>query len=163
KEAGEACDDANSFDGDGCRSDCQRAECDSFPTTYDLIQRAIFDNHKCSSDACHGSAKLGGLDLRAGNSFASLNDTPAATVPGFKRVERGDKDNSLLWINLAAGTLPGQYKAPIRSMPLGFPAISAEELEAVRLWIETGGAARDGTVPGTAELLSGCLPPPHPV
>jgi cysteine-rich repeat protein len=165
READEDCDDANDFDGDGCRADCERAECENFPTTYDLIQRAIFDNHGCSTDACHGSARSGGLDLRAGASYESLIDVPAETTPGqdFKRVEPGDKDKSLLWINLAAATLPGQYTAPLRPMPLALPALSADELEAVRLWIETGGAAREGTVPGTAELLDACLPPPQPV
>lgn len=165
KENGEACDDANAFDGDGCRADCELAQCETFPTTYDLIQRAIFDNHGCSSDTCHGSAKSGGLDLRAEASYAALVDVAAETVPGssFKRVEPGDKDTSLLWINLAAATLPDQYHAPLRAMPLALPPISVDELEALRLWIETGGAAREGTVPGTAELLDACLPPPQPV
>lgn len=162
KEAGEECDDANEFDGDGCRADCKLAQCDVFPTTYDLIQRAIFDNHGCSADVCHGSAKLGGLDLRAGASYESLIDVAAETVPGFKRVDPGDKDQSLLWLNLAAATLPEQYDAPLRPMPLLLDPLSVDELEAVRRWIEAGGATRDATVPGTAELLKGCLPPPRP-
>jgi cysteine-rich repeat protein len=163
KEAAEECDDANDFDGDGCRADCVRAECDAFPATYDLIQRAIFENRGCATDACHGAATSGGLDLRAQASYESLVDVDAATVAGFKRVVPGDKDTSLLWINLAAATLPDEHTAPLRPMPLGVEPLTADELEALRLWIEVGGASRDGTVPGTAELLSGCLPPPQPL
>jgi cysteine-rich repeat protein len=162
KEAGEACDDANAYEGDGCRSDCERANCEVFPTTFDLIQRAIFENHGCTSDICHGSAKEGGLDLRAGASYASLIDVPAQTVPGRTRVTPGDKDASLLWLNLAAATFPDLYHAPLRPMPLLLPPLSPDEIEALRLWIETGGATRDGTVSGTAELLSACLPAPRP-
>lgn len=162
KEAGEACDDANDYAGDGCLSNCERANCDVFPTTFDLVQRSIFENRGCTSDICHGSAKEGGLDLRAGASYESLIDVDSQTVPGTKRVTPGNKDASLLWLNLAAATLPDQYTAPLRSMPPLLPAITAAELEALRLWIETGGATRDGTVDGTAELLNACLPPPRP-
>jgi len=162
KEAGEECDDSNAYDGDGCRATCTLAQCEVFPTTYDLIQQAIFENHGCTTDVCHGSSKQGGLDLRAPASFTNLIDIAAETVAGFKRVDPGDKDQSLLWINLAASTLPAQYTAPLRPMPLLLAPLSADELEAVRLWIEVGGANRDVTVPGTAELLDGCLPPPRP-
>jgi hypothetical protein len=42
------------------------------------------------------------------------------------------------------------------------PALSADELEAVRLWIKAG-APRTGVVAGTGELLDACLPPPEPI
>src|SRR5262249_59660100 len=53
--------------------------------------------------------------------------------------------------------------APLRGMPLGLPPISADELEALRLWIETGGAARDANLPAAANLLNACVPEPVPV
>jgi cysteine-rich repeat protein len=159
----EECDDGNDYDGDGCRVDCVKTECDVFPTTYDLIQTAIFDNQGCSVDACHGAIKSGGLDLRAGASYDSLNDVAATTVLGKKRVEPGSKDDSLLWINLAARTLPDDYTAPLRGMPIGGNAISEEALEALGLWIETGGAAREANLPAAASLLAACVPEPEPV
>jgi cysteine-rich repeat protein len=160
----EECDDGNEYDGDGCRTDCVKTECDVFPTTYDLIQKAIFDNHGCTDAACHGDARMGGLDLRAGASYANLIDVDALTVPGYKRIAPGDKDESLLWINLASLTLPDQYTAPVRGMPLGgYPPLSTDELEAVRLWIEGGGAGRDAQVPAAASLLAACVPEPEPV
>lgn len=142
--------------------DCESGE---FSNTYDLIQAAIFDRTGCSSQICHGEAQAGGLDLREGLSYASLADVDAQTVPGLKikRVSAGQAAESLLWLNLAAKTLPGQWKAPLRPMPLDpVPALSDDELEAVRLWLEYG-APEEGVVPGTAELLDACLPPPAPI
>lgn len=160
----EECDDGNDYDGDGCRNDCVKAECDVFPTTFDLIQKAIFENHGCTDAVCHGDARQGGLDLRAGASYASLNDVDAATVLGMKRIAPGDKDESLLWLNLAALTLPNQYTAPVRGMPLGgYPPLTTDELDAVRMWIELGGAARDAQIPEAAALLDACVPEPEPV
>lgn len=163
KEAGEECDDGNAYDGDGCSAACRRVDCDVFASTYDLVQRGIFENRGCTEAICHGAAREGGLDLRSGASYHNLIDVDAQTVPGIKRVVPGDKDASLLWLNLAAATLPQHYTAPLRPMPLLLPPITAEELEALRLWIESGGATREGTVEGTAELLRGCLPPPRPL
>ena len=159
----EQCDDGNEYDGDGCRADCAKTECDVFPTTYDLIQKAIFENHGCTDDACHGNARSGGLDLRAGVSYENLIDADAGSVIGWKRISAGDKDDSLLWINLAAATLPEQHTAPLRAMPLGLPPLSTDELEALRIWIENGGAAREANVPAAATLLDACVPEPEPI
>src|SRR5262249_1305746 len=110
------------------------------------------------------SAKSGGLDLRADVSYENLIDVPAQTVPGlgYMRVDPGSKDKSLLWINLAALTLPDQYHAPLRGMPLSAAPLSTDKLEAMRLWIEKGGGSRTAAVDGTAQLLSACLPEPKP-
>jgi len=162
----EECDDGNDYAGDGCTDDCARTNCEVFPTTYDLIQKAIFENHGCTNDVCHGAERAGGLDLRAGASHAAINDVDAMTVPGMKVVDPGNKDASLLWINVAARTLPGQYTAPLRGMPLelnGATALSEDELTALGKWIEVGGAARDAQVPEAAALLDACVPEPEPV
>ena len=160
----EECDDGNDYAGDGCTATCARTNCEVFPTTYDLIQKAIFENRGCTTDICHGAASIGGLDLRAGASHAALNDVDAFTVPGMKRVTPGNKDASLLWINVAAATRPADYTAPLRAMPDGgLPPLSEDELDALGMWIETGGAARDAQVPEAAALLDACLPEPEPV
>ena len=139
-------------------------ECEKqFDHTFDLIQEAIFENRGCTDAVCHGAGTAGNLDLRAGASHASLIDQPAFSVPGWQRVVPGQKDESLLYVNLAAKTLPDQWSAPLRSMPFDpLPALSLDELEAVRLWVESG-APREGVVPGTGELLDACLPPPLPI
>ena len=161
-EAGEECDDGNDFDGDACLHTCTKANCETYGTTYDLIQRAIFENRGCTEQACHGAAQSGGLDLRADVSYDSLVDVPATTVPTYKRIDPGNKENSLLWINVAARTLPDQYHAPLRGMPNVGDPLSADEVEALRLWIEKGAASRTAAVEGTAELLAACLPEPKP-
>jgi hypothetical protein len=143
----------------------QAANCDggSFPSTFALIQTAIFENRGCTNSLCHGAAKQGGLDLRSDSAYQSLVDVDAVTVSGMKRVLAGEKDRSLLWINLAAKTYPDRYTAPVRPMPLDpVPALTDDELEAVRLWIEKG-APQDGVIPGTDTLLNACLPPPEPI
>ncbi len=164
EETGEECDDGNDFEGDACLNDCTKAECDSFANTYDLIQKAIFENRGCTTELCHSSQDAaGGLDLTAGNSYANLVDVEAATALGYKRVDPGNRANSLLWVNVAARVLPGEVTAPVRAMPLGPDSLTSKEVEALRLWIESGGATRTETVPGTAELLEACLPEPRPI
>ncbi len=152
----------------GCAGAGFGQECDkTFDSTYALIQEAIFENKGCTDMACHGSSAAGGLDLQAEVSWQNLVEQPATsvpegTIPGLKRVVPGQKDQSLLFLNLAAATLPDQWDAPVRPMPLGLGALTTDELEAVREWIEQG-APRQGTVPGTGELLDACLPPAEPL
>jgi hypothetical protein len=135
----------------------------TFDSTFELIQKAIFENRSCADSLCHGTAKSGGLDLRDGASYDSLVDVPAGSVPGAIRVVAGQKDKSLLWLNLAAKSQPEIWTAPLRPMPLDpIPALTEDELEAVRLWIERG-APRTGVIPGTDQLLDACLPPPEPL
>lgn len=145
------------------QGDCENG---NFDTTFALIQAAIFERHGCTSAICHGAAPgAGGLDLRPEVAYDNLVDVPAQTVPlsNWSRVLAGQASASLLWINLAAKTLPGQHQAPLRPMPLDpEPAVSEDELEAVRLWIKAG-APRTGVVAGTADLLDACLPPPEPI
>src|SRR5262245_54947882 len=126
--------------------------CDKqYASTFELIQHEIFDKHGCTNDLCHGSAKTGGLDLRGAGSFDQLVDgltvsVPEETHPGLRRVVPGRKDLSLLWLNLAAATLPGSWTAPLRPMPLVGAPLSLDELEVIRLWIEEG-ATRTGIIP----------------
>ncbi len=159
----EECDDGNDYDGDGCRSDCVRTECDVFPTTFDLIQQAIFERRGCTNDICHGLAQQGGLDLRPEAAYAHLVDVTSPAI-AMKRIDPGSKDTSLLWLKLAAKTYPDDYDAPIGSpMPSTGDALTPDELEALAIWIEGGGAARAANVPAAAALLDACVPEPKPV
>jgi hypothetical protein len=138
---------------------CER----EFPSTFALLQEVIFENRGCTSVTCHDASASGELDLRPEHAYEALIDQTAATVPGWVRVKPGRKDESLLFVNLAARTLPEEWTAPLHGMPLGgLPPILVEELDALRLWIEDG-APRDGVVAGTGELLDACLPPPKPI
>ena len=141
--------------------------CDeSFDSTFALIQKAIFERHGCTSSSCHDAAASGGLNLLPDVAYDNLVDAPVQSIaakPPLVRVYPAKKEHSLLWINLAAATLPDQWKAPLRPMPLGgLPPLTLDELEVVRLWIEHG-APRHGVVDGTGALLDACLPPPQPL
>ncbi|MEO8603261.1 MAG: DUF4215 domain-containing protein [bacterium] len=166
KEKGEECDDGNEFNGDGCRTDCVATECDAFPSTMALIQKAIFENHGCTNDACHGAGQSGGLDLRAGSAYASLVDQPWSQDPLRKRIEPGDPQNSILFLKLAAKTSPDQYPADELGIGTPMPSVgaglSADELEAVRRWIYAA-ATETGSVPGVGDLLNACTPEPEPL
>jgi len=160
QEPGEECDDGNGYDADACRNDCRKNNCALFPSTFDLIQAAIFEQHGCTNQLCHGEAAQGGLDLRKPDAYTHLVDVPAA-ISDLKRVEPGDENRSLLWLKLAAATLQ-RSDVPGAPMPQGLPALSDGELEALRLWIYSG-APQTGVVRGTAELLNACLPAPEPL
>ncbi len=144
----------------GDSSSCQN----NFPSTFAAIQKVVLENRGCTNSVCHGAdAATGGLDLRPEVAYDNLVNQPSQTVPGWFRVFPGQRDRSLLFLNLAAKTLPAQFTAPLRPMPLDpLAPVSTNELEALRKWIE-GGAPREGTVAGTGELLDACLPPAKPI
>ncbi|MFM7140744.1 MAG: hypothetical protein ACKO2K_02350 [Alphaproteobacteria bacterium] len=137
---------------------CEKGQ--SFASTFDGIQQTIFEKHSCTQELCHGSATQGGLDLRAGASYDHLVEAPSRLSP-LARVWPGAKDRSFLWQKLLAKSDPSVEIAG-SPMPSGSPALSADELELVRLWIYAG-APREGTVIGTEKLLGACLPDPEPL
>jgi hypothetical protein len=46
--------------------------CASFESTFEAIQKNVFERRGCTQAACHGSAASGGLDLRAGAAYSGL-------------------------------------------------------------------------------------------
>jgi hypothetical protein len=136
----------------------------NFESTFAALQKVVFENRGCTASVCHGSeGKSGGLDLSPEVAYDNLVNKPAETIPGWFRVFPGERDRSLLFQNCAAKTLPDQFTAPLRPMPLDpLAALTTNELEALRKWIENG-APRNGTVAGTADLLDACLPPSKPI
>jgi hypothetical protein len=144
-------------------------------STWAAIQTTIFTRYGCTSAACHGgppSPGNGSLDLRPEVAFQNLVAVPSTQVPALQRVKRADRTHSLLWLKLAMKTAPEEYAAIAErlgiastagsGMPLNAFALTPDELEAVRLWIQNG-APENGVVDGTARLLSTCLPPPDPI
>src|SRR5512139_3094933 len=113
-----------------------------YASTFELIQKAIFERHGCASAYCHDATASGGLNLLADSAYDALVDAPVqsfAARPPLVRVYPAKKENSLLWLNLAAATLPGQWTAPLRPMPQGgLPPLSLDELEVIQRWIEAG-------------------------
>jgi hypothetical protein len=138
--------------------------CDKFDSTWEAIQTVIFERHGCTDLACHGSAAgaetSGHLNLSRDVAFENLVNV-FSELGQMDRVEPGSPTNdSFLYRKLAAKT-KGLSPVPGTPMPQGLPALSADELEGLRLWIQYS-AQKDGVVVGTEGLFNSCLPPAKP-
>jgi mono/diheme cytochrome c family protein len=106
--------------------------------TLSQLQAEVF-TPRCSG--CHdGSAPPtgalpGSMDLRAGNTHASLVDVASQQQPALLRVAPGDPEGSYL-----VHKLEGRAGIGGSRMPLGGPFLDAATLDAVRAWIEAGAA-----------------------
>ena len=99
--------------------------------TLTSIQARVF-SPICTQ--CHaGAAAPLGFSLEAGVSFGSTVNVPSVEAPELMRVLPGDPDASyIVWkIEGRAGIVGGR-------MPLGLPQLPAEEIDAIRTWIEDG-------------------------
>ncbi len=86
---------------------------------------------------CHtGAAAPLGLALDAGVAFQNLVGVSSVEKPEMRRVQAGNPDASyLIWkVEGRAGIIGVR-------MPLGLPPLSAEQIAAVRGWIQSGAAA----------------------
>ncbi|MCZ6828892.1 MAG: DUF4214 domain-containing protein [Gammaproteobacteria bacterium] len=134
------------------------ADCTAFEGSFDRIQSIIFAGYGCTNSACHGSATpTGELDLRPEMAYQSLFRVNASAnlAEDMQLVYPGEQALSFLYQKLEAGTngtaLPSGGGTP---MPVGAAPISADHLEAMRLWIR-GGAPEFSDVDNVASLL-GC-------
>jgi hypothetical protein len=138
----------------------------TFNSTFEAIQAQVFERRGCTSAVCHGAAPFqAGLDLRPEVAYENIFEKKSTQVTSMNLVTPGARDRSYLYLKLAAATDPGQlsgFQIVGAAMPNGLEPLTANELEAVRLWIYHG-AKKDGTAPGTAELLGTCLPPSRPI
>jgi cysteine-rich repeat protein len=178
-EALEACDDGNLVEDDGCTSLCEVGECSAqeFASTYDAIQAVVFENpvYGCTTGACHDtSVPAGNLDLTAGASYEALVGPDGLGAPSdgseMLRVEVLDPQLSFLFRKLAAKIDADLPEIPLPTSPATegdamphspFFPLTADHLEAIRLWIRNG-APQDTVVTGTEPLLGACLPEPDP-
>jgi hypothetical protein len=126
----------------------------NYASTYDAIQASVFEAKGCTGSTCHGDAVSGGLDLRADASFEALVRQPSTIDSSIQRVLPGDQGLSLLYHKLAAATEGSDLGNLGQPMPINVDPLSADQLEAMRLWIRAG-APSDSIVGGTLELL-GC-------
>lgn len=86
---------------------------------------------------CHtGAAAPLGLALDAGVSFQNLVGVSSVEKPEMRRVQAGNPDASyLMW------KIEGRAGIVGERMPRGLPPLSAEQIAAVRGWIQSGAAA----------------------
>ena len=98
--------------------------------TLSSIQTHVFDP-SCAGH--HGvSATAAGLDLSAGRSFESLVNVLSTQV-GLSRVTPGDADNSYL-----VHKIEGRPGITGRQMPIDGPPLDADQIAAIRQWIDAG-------------------------
>jgi hypothetical protein len=116
----------------------------SFAGWFEAVQEVVFEGRGCTAKACHGEAKVGGLDLRRDAAWSSLVDVRSANS-AFPRVKPGSAAESFLFLKLRAATEPGSVQVAGSPMPVGAPALTPNELEALRIWIAKG-APRTGEV-----------------
>ncbi|MEM7436012.1 MAG: hypothetical protein AAF436_12725 [Myxococcota bacterium] len=145
--AAAACSDDSSGEGAGS---CE------FESTFAAIQSTVFEGGGCTQNACHGESfeASGGLDLRAGASYAALVRVPSSVDSEIQRVFPGDQDLSLLYRKLAETTQELAVDGLGQEMPLGGSRLSDDQLEAIAAWIRAG-APETTVVEGTLNLL-GC-------
>lgn len=103
------------------------------PTLSD-IQAKVF-TPTCALSGCHDASAEGGLDLRAGQSYANLVSVPAEkSNDDLLRVKPGDAENSFLIRKMVR---PAGGEGTI--MPQGTPdGLDAEVVEAIKTWINNG-------------------------
>jgi len=150
-------------------SDHDLTYCPTFDSTFEAIQSVVFEQAGCANSLCHGEAKQGGLDLTPLHAYDSLMNV-ASQGSTLALVNPRNPTLSYLYQKLSAKTFPGSYSISGSPMPSAGAAISAGQLQAIRLWIEAG-APREGSV-GDAlgggasqleNLLGVCLPEAEPV
>ena len=133
------------------------SDCTQYEGSFERIQSIIFDGYNCTNSACHSSNSAGGLDLSPDVAYDNLFRVNAAAnlAEPTQLVYPGEQGLSFLYQKLAAGTdgteLPTGGGA---AMPVGASPLSADHLEAMRLWIR-GGAPETADVDEVATLL-GC-------
>ena len=126
--------------------------CDA-ESTFEHIQKRIIGPRGCRVDACHGSGKAGGLDLRYGLAHDALAGAAAtnaaAAAAGKQRVVAGDPDASFLIQKVSGDLGPDEGK---RMPEVGRP-LDTRELDLLRAWIRAG-------APATGKVADApCLPP----
>jgi hypothetical protein len=130
-------------------------------SSFEAIQRGIFDVH-CVSAGCHNASdRADGLVLSEGDAYASLVGVvpanPAAASAGLRRVMPNQPDQSFLLIKLA---VPGPGEGS--QMPLGAPPMSAPDIESIRAWILAGAPGSDLPTP-PASLTPSATPTDTPL
>ena len=129
----------------------------SYESTFEAVQKVIFDRYECVG--CHsGASANGGLDLSPEVAYANLIEVPS-TGSNLARVYPGSRNRSSLWLKVYVHADPGV--TDLAPMPPAGPVPTDDENELLRLWI-LGGAPETGVVLGTEELFPGCLADPVP-
>lgn len=112
----------------------ERVEVIQGDPSFSRVIQEIFNRRGCAASACHGSSKKEGLDLRAGQAWASLVNVPA-TQTSAVRVIPGNPQDSYVVVKVEGRQSVGER------MPLGWSALDTIDLANLRNWIAQGAKA----------------------
>jgi hypothetical protein len=138
-------------DDDRLRMTCVPARgadpCDQVTSTFDQIQKHVFDR-SCNRQTCHSSAQLEHtLSLAPGEAWAALvgaaPDDATAFAAGKRRVDPGNPANSYLLDKLRGDLGPTQGLR----MPRLLPKLQKRKIALIESWIAAG-APETGFVGG---------------
>lgn len=103
--------------------------------TLSSIEARIFST-SCAVSGCHvggGTTLPTSMSLRPGDAFGQIVGVPSVERPGLLRVDPGDPDDSYLVMKIE-----GRAGIAGARMPLGRPALTADEIQSIRAWITDG-------------------------
>ena len=134
------------FDGDKLKLTCQPAggttPCDGVTSTFDQIQRHVFQAASCTRSTCHNIAQSPHLlSLAPTEAWADLvgvaptNSVAAST--GKLRVDPGNPANSFILDKLKGSLLPNEGER----MPRGLKKLKPTAIDLVTEWIAAGAPA----------------------
>ena len=144
------------------------AQCESgsFDSTFALIQKAIFENRGCTSDACHGSPTPAASICAPTSPTTTWSTSPAQTPPRRAGTASSPARD-------AQPAVPERRRqdaarrsatAPLRADAARSAAGADAPTSSRRCACGSRAARRaTATVAGTGELLDACLPPPEPI
>ena len=99
--------------------------------SFSQVIQGLFESRSCTASNCHGSGQSAGLDLREGNSYASLVNVPAQGEEDRIRVIPGNANDSYIVIKVEGRQSVGSR------MPVG-GALDAVDITNIRNWINQG-------------------------
>lgn len=105
------------------------------PNLFGPVQD-IFTN-SCALSGCHaGASPAEGQNLSQGSAISSIVCVCSTEVPRLFRVQAGNPDSSYLVLKVEGNA--GLVGGIGTRMPLGFPPLTPQEIDAIRAWVLAG-------------------------
>jgi hypothetical protein len=105
------------------------------PNLFAPVQDIFTDS--CALSGCHAGANpSAGQSLSQGAAISNIVCVPSVEVARLFRVQAGNPDSSYLVLKVEGNA--GAVGGVATQMPIGFPALTQQEVDAIRAWILAG-------------------------